>query len=95
MKRAAQGAWVEGRTRAVALCGDAFFDALISNPEVRSTYLNWMQAQELRQNLAFEVFNWGGIDWINYRGSDDTVGLVGTATAEFGHHRLLGHPVDV
>ena len=84
MKRAAQGAWVEGRTRAVALCGDAFFDAFISNPEVRSTYLNWMQAQELRQNLAFEVFNWGGIDWINYRGSDDTVGLVGTATLNSG-----------
>jgi hypothetical protein len=84
MKRAAQGAWIEGRTRAVALCGDAFFDALISNPEVRSTYLNWMQAQELRQNLAFEVFNWGGIDWVNYRGSDDTVGLVGTTTSSSG-----------
>ena len=51
---------------------------------MRSTYLNWMQAQELRQNLAFEVFNWGGIDWVNYRGSDDTVGLVGTATASSG-----------
>ena len=84
MKRASQGSWVEGRTRAVALCGDAFFDALISNPEVRSTYLNWMQAQELRQNVAFEVFNWGGIDWVNYRGSDDTVGLVGTATSASG-----------
>jgi hypothetical protein len=84
MKRAAQGSWIEGRSRAVALCGDAFFDALISTPEVRSTYLNWMQAQELRQNLAFEVFNWGGIDWVNYRGSDDVVGLVGTATANSG-----------
>ena len=83
-KRAAQGAWIEGRTRVAALCGDAFFDALTSNPEVRSTFLNWMQAQELRQNLAFEVFNWGGIDWINYRGSDDTVGLIGTATAASG-----------
>ena len=84
MKRASQGAWVEGRTRPAALCGDAFFDALISNPEVRSTYLNWMQAQEMRQNLAFEVFNWGGIDWINYRGSDDTIGLLGVATASSG-----------
>ncbi len=84
MKRAGQGAWLEGRSRAVALCGDAFFDALISNPEVRSTYLNWMQAQELRQNLAFEVFNWGGIDWVNYRGSDDTIGLVGTTTSSSG-----------
>ena len=84
MKRAAQGAWLEGRTRAAALCGDAFFDNLISNPEVRSTYLNWRQAEELRSNLAFEVFNWGGIDWINYRGSDDTLGLVGSATSGSG-----------
>jgi hypothetical protein len=84
MKRAAQGAWIEGRTRAVALCGDAFFDAMISNPEVRSTYLNWIQAQELRQNVAFEVFNWGGVDWINYRGSDDTLGLLGTTTGSSG-----------
>lgn len=90
MQRAAQGAWVEGRTRAVALCGDAFFDALISNPEVRSTYLNWIQAQELRQNLAFEVFNWGGIDWVNYRGSDDTIGVVGSATASSGVIALPG-----
>jgi hypothetical protein len=84
MKRGAQGAWIEGRSRAAALCGDAFFDALISNPEVRGTYLNWMQAVELRQNLAFEVFNWGGIDWVNYRGSDDTLGLVGSATSGSG-----------
>lgn len=81
MKRRAQGAWVEGRTRPVGLCGDAFFDALIGCGPVRSTYLNWVQAQELRQNLAFEVFNWGGIDWVNYRGSDDVNGLYGTATA--------------
>lgn len=80
VKRAAQGAWIEGRTRLAALCGDSFFDQLISSGPVRSTYLNWVQAAELRQNLAFEVFNWGGIDWINYRGSDDTVGLVGTTT---------------
>lgn len=104
MKRAAQGAWIEGRSRAVALCGDAFYDALISNPEVRSTYLNWMQAQELRQNLAFEVFNWGGIDWVNYRGSDDTIGLMGSATASSGtitcsgiatNYTVLGKSVSV
>lgn len=90
MKRAAQGAWIEGRTRVVALCGDAFYDAVISSPEVRSTYLNWVQAAELRQNLAFEVFNWGGIDWVNYRGSDDTVGLVGSTTATSGSVAIPG-----
>lgn len=90
MKRAAQGAWIEGRSRPVGLCGDSFFDQLISCIPVRGTYLNWVQAQELRQNLAFEVFNWGGVDWINYRGSDDTVGLVGSTTSSSGTVSLPG-----
>jgi hypothetical protein len=83
-KRAAQGAWIDGRTRVVGLAGDAFFDTLISTPMVRGTYLNWVQAEQLRQNLAFEPFSWGGIDWVNYRGSDDINGQQGTATASSG-----------
>jgi Phage major capsid protein E len=56
-----------------ALCGDTFYDALIENPEVRATYLNWLAASELRGDVgkAFEVFNFGGVDWVNYRGTDD------------------------
>lgn len=84
MKRAASGAWIEGRTRAAALCGDGFYDALVSCGPVRATYLGWVAAQELRQNVAFEIFNWGGIDWINYRGSDDVAGLEGTTTSGSG-----------
>lgn len=84
MKRAAQGAWIEGRTRAVALCGSDFYDKIVSCGPVRSTYLSWIQAQELRQGNAFEVFNWGGIDWVDYRGSDDVVGLSGSATSGSG-----------
>jgi hypothetical protein len=89
-KRAAQGAWVENRTRVTAICGDAFFDAFVENPEVRSTYLNWVQAAELRKNLAFEVFNWGGVDWINYRGSDDVNGIEGSTTSGSGTVALPG-----
>lgn len=81
MKRAAKGSWIEGRTRPAALCGDAFFDSLVTHPDVEKTYLNWMQAVELRQNTAFEVFNFASIDWINYRGSDDTLSVQGTTTA--------------
>lgn len=95
MKRAAQGAWIEGRTRVAALCGDAFFDAITSCGPVRSTYLNWVQAQELRQNMAFEVFNWGGVDWINYRGSDDTIGLLGTATGSSGTVACVGATAEL
>lgn len=62
--------------RIVALCGDDFYDSLIENSEVRATYLNWLAAQELRGNAGgigqvYETFSFGGVDWINYRGTDD------------------------
>lgn len=54
-----------------ALCGDAFWDDLTAHKEVRETYLNTMAAAELRSGNAFETFRYGGITWINYRGTDD------------------------
>lgn len=54
-----------------ALCGDTWFDALIDHDEVRATFLNWMAAADLRENVAFMSFRYGGINFINYRGSDD------------------------
>lgn len=49
-----------------ALCGDAFFDDLITQKEVRDVY----RYQEAARNAAGLVFNWvryGDITWINYR----------------------------
>lgn len=61
--------------RVIGLAGDTFYDDLVSNPEVRETYLQWNAAQELRGNngegAAFSTFRYGGVDWINYQGSDD------------------------
>jgi len=56
-----------------ALCGDAFFDALIKHPEVRQTYLNYQAAAELRQGYVgagqvWGSFMFGDILWTNYRG---------------------------
>jgi hypothetical protein len=56
-----------------AVCGDAFFDALITSAEVRATYLATMDALELRKGyvdggLVWGSFAFGGIDWVNYRG---------------------------
>lgn len=56
-----------------AFCGDAFFDKLIGNPEVRETYLNHQAAAELRQGYinggsSYGSFPFGGIVWENYRG---------------------------
>lgn len=58
-----------------AECGDAFFDNLISHPEVRASYLQQAEAAELRkgyvdngQSGVFGTFAFGNIVWENYRG---------------------------
>ncbi|MFU8832112.1 MAG: major capsid protein [Wenzhouxiangella sp.] len=73
MMKASAGGWVPGRTMVEALCGDAFWDDLTAHPEVRGTYLNTQQASDLRNDvgMAYESFNYGGIRWVNYRGTDD------------------------
>ena len=59
-----------------ALCGEAFWDDLIAHPEVRETYLNWQAAQDLRGESAYGRLSFGGIDWEEYRGTDDGSTLV-------------------
>lgn len=84
--RAAQGAWVSGRTSITAICGDNFWDDLVTHPEVRETYLNQQEAGDLRNTVgnAFESFRYGGILWTNYRGTDDNSKVaVGTDKAKF------------
>ena len=66
-----------------ALCGDAFYDKLIGNPEVRQTYLNHAGAAELRAGYAaggqsFGSFPFGGILWENYRGKVGSTDFVHT-----------------
>lgn len=73
MARKAQGAFTPS-TQIYALCGDSFYDQLTNHPDVIRTYVNWSAAQDLRDNsqgAAFEVFNFAGVNWMNYRGSDD------------------------
>jgi Phage major capsid protein E len=47
------------------MCGDNFWDALVTHPDVTKTYYNRAAAQELRQGTAFEAMRFGGIDWLN------------------------------
>lgn len=71
MMKAANGAWIPGRTYVHCLCGDAFWDDLTAHAEVRQTYLNTQQAAELRGGTAYQSFQYGGITFENYRGTDD------------------------
>jgi hypothetical protein len=75
----------------MALCGDAFFDDLIAHREVRDTYKGFADAAALRltytaggssaQTGVFAQFEFGGIMWTNYRGSN--LVSVGTDKAHF------------
>ena len=86
MQRAAAGAWVPGRTYAMGLCGDAFWDDLTAHPEVRETFLNQQEASDLRSAVgrAFSSFVYGDIVFVNYRGTDDNATVaVGTNSCKF------------
>lgn len=73
MQRAAKGAWVEGQSYVMGLCGDTFFDQLVAHSEVRGTYLNQSEAGLLRDVVGnvFGAVRYGDIVFVNYRGSDD------------------------
>ena len=68
------GTAVTPQTKVVAICDDDFFDKLISHESVTETYLNQTAANRLRemQNQVFDSVDVGGIEFFNYRGSDDT-----------------------
>jgi hypothetical protein len=76
--RAAEGAW-SPNSYVMGLAGDTFFDNLVAHSEVRQTYLNQSEASQLRNDvgLAFGTVRYGGITFVNYRGTDDgsTVGV--------------------
>lgn len=73
MARKAQGAFTAA-TRVIGLCGDSFYDSFTNHPDVIRTFLNWSDARDIRDGgagAAFSAFDFAGITWINYRGSDD------------------------
>jgi len=84
MKRAGQGAFLP-TTEIVAFCGDAFFDALVAHSEVKGAYNNWITSQAYSNTrTAFSEFYWGGINWVNYRGTDDNSTVaIGTNKVKF------------
>ncbi len=68
-----------------AFCGDAFFDDLLSHPEVVASYRNTDMASVLREgyvypngNKVYGAFEFGGIVWENYRGRIGSTAMVHT-----------------
>lgn len=67
--------------RVVALCGDTFFDSLIDHANVKEAYTSWTAAQSLTEDQRTRGFKYGGIEFINYRGSIGGVGFVAAKEA--------------
>lgn len=71
--RASKGALL-ATSKINALCGDDFWDKFVNHPDVIRTYLSWSDARDIRggtDGAAFSSFEFAGINWVNYRGSDD------------------------
>ena len=83
MQRSAKGAFTP-QTQVHALAGDTFFDNFIEHASVKKTYENWSAAADLRQNVSFQAFTYGGITWHNMRGTDDeSTVAIGANEAKF------------
>jgi hypothetical protein len=55
-----------------AFCGDEFFDKLLEHPSVKGVYDGFASAERrLGDNYAFGVFEFGGVFFENYQGTDD------------------------
>lgn len=53
------------------LCSDSWWDAFMATAEVRHTWQYAMQATVLQENASWQQFSYGGITFVNYRGTDD------------------------
>lgn len=71
MGRSGKGALAGAQIHAI--CGDDFYDALVSHQNVEKFYLNQQAANSLRENQStvFESFKVGAITFHNYQGTDD------------------------
>lgn len=70
MQKAAKGVWTPS-TRVGALCGDAFFDALLNHKQIKETKLGTEKASALENIDGYSAIEIEGITFINYRGTDD------------------------
>ena len=71
-----------------AMCGDAFFDNLITAEEIRRAYDRWQDGKFFREQQrpvggSGGGFEWGGIMWENYRGQVGDVKFVADDECRF------------
>lgn len=69
MRQALKGRRTQG-TRINAMVGNEFWRRLLGHEEVRQTYLNTAEARELRNGTLDGRFEFAGVTWENWDGSD-------------------------
>lgn len=66
-----------------AICGDAFFDALITHPSAKAAFDRWSDGQFMRDQQFRTGFKWLGVTWENYRGQVGDVAFMETDVCRF------------
>lgn len=84
MKRNAKLA-IPANARVHAFCGDNFFDALVEHDKVKKAYDGYAAAERrLGDSYAHGIFEFGGIFFENYQGTDDNSEVaIGTDEVRF------------
>lgn len=89
--------------RLVAFCGDNYYDQVYSNKEVKKARLNrdvGRDSDVFGQNKAFDSVEYGGITFVNYRGTSNGDVGIGTDVAQLfpmgvpGLFQMLFGPPD-
>ncbi|KAB2876899.1 MAG: major capsid protein [Bauldia sp.] len=65
-----------------SLCGDAFWDDLITHPEVADTF-KYQEGIRLRDRQPWQTVDYGGITFENYRGAVGATAFIDTDKAHF------------
>ncbi len=74
-----------------AVCGNAFWFKLTGHLAVTQTYQNYAAAANLRDGKVWETFDFGGVLWFHYRGTDDGSTIaINTNKAKVFPYRLPG-----
>lgn len=71
-----------------AMCGDAFFDNLVTSPEIKAAYDRWQDGKFFREQQrplggSGGGFEYGGIMWENYRGQVGDVKFIADDVCRF------------
>lgn len=79
----------------LGLCGDTFFDTLVDHPSVQKAYQNYQEAADRLGKDPRQGFTFGGVVWVNYRGTVTAAADNTTAVKFIADDEAQAFPVGV